>query len=78
MIVRHAKSKLTTFDDLLTIPSYGFRGEALASICKVAGDTIISRTMSSSVGYKIIVQAANGKATTKQPIPTARTVGTTI
>ncbi|KAI8093098.1 histidine kinase-like ATPase [Halteromyces radiatus] len=42
MARRHHTSKLTTFSDLDNISTYGFRGEALSSICELAEEVYIT------------------------------------
>ena len=56
---RHATSKIRSADDLNTVTSMGFRGEALASIAAIANVEMVSKTKEQDVGYKIVVQAGD-------------------
>ncbi len=71
---RHATSKLTSIHDIYTLDSFGFRGEALASICHVARVTLTSRHKHQEIGYQL--HAYQDHIST--PIPIAHGQGTTI
>jgi len=55
-INRHTTSKINNADDLFSIYSLGFRGEALASIVSVAQVEIITKTEESDLGIHLVIE----------------------
>ena len=73
-ILRHATSKLRKIDDLDTLHSLGFRGEALASIAAVSRIILTSRQAGSPLGQ--VLEVKGGKEVRNEPC--GAEVGTTI
>ena len=69
---RHATSKILSAEDLFSLTTMGFRGEALASIASIAEVTMI--TAEENIGTKIEVMG--GLVQRAQPFPRQR--GTTV
>lgn len=70
----HATSKLASADDLFRVSSFGFRGEALASIGAVSRTRIVSRVRGALEGHELVLE--NGKMSEVRPA--ASPEGTTV
>lgn len=71
---RHATSKISNIQDLFTIRTMGFRGEAMASIAAVAQVSLTTITAEDTVGTSIVIEG--GILQSQEPIGTV--LGTNI
>ena len=59
--LRHSTSKIRTVDDLSTVASLGFRGEALSSIAAISMVELITKTKDALLGTRYVIEGGKEK-----------------
>uniref|UniRef100_A0A8R7QTT0 DNA mismatch repair protein PMS1 n=1 Tax=Triticum urartu TaxID=4572 RepID=A0A8R7QTT0_TRIUA len=75
LALKHHTSKISDFSDLNSVVTFGFRGEALSSLCALGKLTVETRTKDESVGTHLEFEHS-GVVISERKI--ARQVGTTV
>ncbi|XP_044735289.1 mismatch repair endonuclease PMS2 [Chrysoperla carnea] len=75
LTLKHHTSKIQDFNDLISVTTFGFRGEALSSLCALSKLSVTTRHKSAECAYKILYDT-NGKIMSKTRC--ARSIGTTV
>ena len=71
--LRHATSKIRNIEDLISVSSLGFRGEALSSISAVAQVECITKTPDAFVGTRYVVEGGEEKTMEEVGAPSGTT-----
>ncbi|KAJ9592773.1 hypothetical protein L9F63_015551, partial [Diploptera punctata] len=66
LTLKHHTSKLREFSDLVSVETFGFRGEALSSLCALSEMTVITRHSSASCGTRLEFDH-HGQITARKP-----------
>ena len=72
--LRHATSKIKSIEDLMSVSSLGFRGEALSSIAAVSQVELITKTMDDISGYRYVCEGGEEKSLDEIGAPEGTTI----
>nr|KYP74209.1 Mismatch repair endonuclease PMS2 [Cajanus cajan] len=75
LALKHHTSKLAEFHDLQSLTTFGFRGEALSSLCALGNLTVETRTVSEPVATHLTFDNSGVLVAERK---TARQIGTTV
>ncbi|VVC28050.1 DNA mismatch repair protein, C-terminal,DNA mismatch repair protein family,DNA mismatch repair [Cinara cedri] len=75
LALKHHTSKIQDFADLSSVETFGFRGEALSSLCALSNVTVTTRHSSQECGTKLLF---DHEGNIKFKVPIAKQVGTAV
>ncbi len=73
--MKHYTSKISEYDDLESLNSFGFRGEALSSLCALGKFSILTRHSSTESATRLEYDSSG---LIKSKTSCARSIGTTV
>ncbi|KAI8142324.1 hypothetical protein BJV82DRAFT_616341 [Fennellomyces sp. T-0311] len=76
LTLKHYTSKIERFEDLESVTTFGFRGEALSSLCSLCELVVTTATKEQAPRGVRLVYDTNGRLVSQTPV--ARSVGTTV
>ena len=71
--LRHSTSKIMSAEDLVTVSSLGFRGEALSSIAAVSQVELITKTKGELTGVRYVIEGGEEKSLEEVGVPDGTT-----
>ncbi|MBQ4283652.1 MAG: DNA mismatch repair endonuclease MutL, partial [Lachnospira sp.] len=71
--LRHSTSKIKSVEDLLSVSSLGFRGEALSSIASVSQIELMTKTADSFTGFRYVIEGGKEVELSEVGIPDGTT-----
>ncbi|XP_012939969.1 mismatch repair endonuclease PMS2 [Aplysia californica] len=75
LTLKHHTSKLQDFEDLINVSTFGFRGEALSSLCALSNMVISTRHKAADIGTRLEFDL-NGRIVSQKSTP--RQIGTSV
>ena len=72
--LRHATSKIKSIEDLVSVKSLGFRGEALSSIAAVGQIELFTKVKGQMIGYRYCIQGGREMSFDEAGIPEGTTI----
>lgn len=75
LTLKYHTSKISEFADLQSLSSFGFRGEALSSLCALADVSIVTRTKDEAIATRLVYDHS-GVIVSQEKL--ARAIGTTV
>ncbi|MGN0383305.1 MAG: DNA mismatch repair endonuclease MutL [Eubacterium sp.] len=71
--LRHSTSKITSIEDLISVHSLGFRGEALSSIAAISQIELITKPHNSITGYRYVIEGGKECSMSEVGVPDGTT-----